>query len=85
LLKHLLGLKTTTKQPPRLRYVWFDTGCTEADEHRAELARFEEYLDPCVDFSALTYQDLMKRLLRSPEPIQGYRAYLTERYFQIVG
>jgi hypothetical protein len=81
LLKHLLGLARTTQQPPRLRYVWFDSGCIEASEHRAELARFEAQLDSSVDFAALTYQELMAALLGSPEPINGYRSYLTERYF----
>lgn len=81
LLKHLLGLARTTKQPPRLRYVWFDTGCHEAHEHRAEILRFECQLDAGVDFVALTYQELMAALRASPEPINGYRSYLTERYF----
>jgi hypothetical protein len=81
LLKHLLGMAKSTQQPPRLRYVWFDTGCTEASEHRAELAFFEARLDPAIDFVALTYQELIKALLGSQDPINGYRSYLQERYF----
>jgi hypothetical protein len=81
LLKHLLGLATTTQEPPRLRYVWFDTGCVEASEHRTELSRFETHLDSDVDFVALTYQELIAVLCRAPEPIEGYRSYLNERYF----
>lgn len=81
LLKHLLGLARTTQQPPRLRYVWFDTGCNEASEHRAEIVRFEAQLDSSVDFVALTYQELMAALRDSPEPVNGYCTYLTERYF----
>jgi len=81
LLKHLLGLARSTQQPPRLRYVWFDTGCLEASEHRAEITRFEAQLDSCVDFGALTYQELMAALRTSPDPINGYRSYLMERYF----
>lgn len=81
LLKHLLGLARTTQRPPRLRYVWFDTECVEASEHRAEIARFEAQLDSSVDFRALTYQELMAALRTSADPISGYRSYLTERYF----
>lgn len=81
LLKHLLGLAKTTQLPPRLRYVWFDTGCDEASEHRAEIGRFEEQLDASIDFVALTYQELLVALQKSSEPIVGYRSYLMERYF----
>jgi hypothetical protein len=80
LLKHLLGLATTTQEPPRLRYVWFDTGCVEASEHRSELSRFETHLDSDVDFVALTYQEVMAVLFGASEPINGYRSYLTQRY-----
>jgi hypothetical protein len=81
LLKHILGLAWTTRQSPRLRYVWFDTDCVEASEHRDELTLFEAQLDHGIDFAALTYQELMESLFSQPEPINGYRSYLKERYF----
>lgn len=81
LLKHLLGLAHTTKAAPRLRYVWFDSKCDEAREHREELARFTAAIDQDVDFVAMTYQDLLAELRRSPEPEPGYFAYLDRRYF----
>lgn len=81
LLKHLLGLARTTRNVPRLRYVWFDAQCTEALEHRAEVERFAEQIDPLIDFAAITYQDLIVGLSSGPEPIPGYHAYLKDRYF----
>jgi len=53
LLKHLLGLARTTGQLPRLRYVWFDSRCPEALEHRVEVDRFEEHIDRSIDFVEL--------------------------------
>lgn len=81
LLKHMLGIARTTQLAPRLRYVWFDTGCEEASEHRAEILRFEAQIDASVDFVALTYQELMADLNADSEPIKGYRSYLMGRYF----
>ncbi len=81
LLKHLLGLACTTQNVPRLRYVWFDTECTEAMEHRAELDRFTEQIDSSIDFGAITYQSLMAVLFSEPEPIARYHSYLRDRYF----
>jgi len=81
LLKHILGLACTTRAMPRLMYVWFDTGCGEADEHRAELERFGALIDGVIDFGERTYQDVFASLLREPEPERGYLTYLRERYF----
>lgn len=81
LLKHLLGLAHSTGEAPRLRYIWYDTGCPEALEHRNELDSFADAIDRGVDFVAITYQIRMASLLASPEPISGYHAYLRERYF----
>src|SRR6266545_7587215 len=81
LLKHLLGLARTTRDIPRLRYVWFDTECTEAMEHRAELDRFTEQIDGSIAFAAITYQTLIAVLFSEPEPIARYHSYLRDRYF----
>jgi hypothetical protein len=83
LLKHLLGLARTTQRVPRLRYVWFDSLCSEAQEHRVELNRFEEQIDRSIDFAAVTYQELAGSLRGWPEPVAGYHSYLTERYFVV--
>jgi hypothetical protein len=81
LVKHLLGIAWTTKQAPRLIYLWFDTKCSEASEHRAEVQRFSSCLDPAVEFKAITYQDAFATLMQYSEPIPGYFGYLTQRYF----
>lgn len=83
LLKHILGLAWTTKTSPRLMYLWFDTGCDEATEHRDELEQFAPRLDRSVWFSALTYQEVFARLQRESEPARGYHSYLAGRYFAI--
>lgn len=85
LLKHLLGLARTSQRSPRLRYVWFDTQCREANEHRKEVERFRECIDSSVDFAAVTYQEVLASLRRVPEPIQGYHAYLQARYLLTKG
>lgn len=81
LLKHILGLAYFTKNSPRLFYVWFDTGCREAQEHRNELSRFIRHLESEVEFKAITYQDFFRKLRLGPEPVPGYYEYLSSRYF----
>lgn len=82
LLKHILGLARRFKPSAvTLLYLWYDVGGREAGEHRAELARFEQAIDPCVDFRALTYQHAFGRLETAGEPRSGYLAYLRARYF----
>jgi hypothetical protein len=81
LLKHLLGLARTTQQSPRLRYVWFDSLCPEAREHRVEIERFHSRIDSSIDFAAVTYQEIAASLRSRPEPIPNYHSYLDARYF----
>jgi len=81
LLKHILGLAWTTKAPPRLTYIWFDSGCGEATEHRDELRLFRKLIDDVIDFRTCTYQEVFASLLREREPVQGYHTYLANRYF----
>jgi hypothetical protein len=83
LVKHLLGLAWTTKLPPRLVCLWFDTGCPEANEHRAEIERFRAHLDGAVEFAALTYQSTFARLRGTREPVPKYFNYLRTRYFAV--
>lgn len=81
LLKHILGLAWTTKQPPRLVCLWFDSNCVEAHEHADELNRFSEYLDDAIEFRAVSYQQAFASLQNAPEPMPGYLEYLAARYF----
>lgn len=81
LLKHILGLAYETSQSPRLLCLWYDTGCAEAAEFRAELDVFRNSIDVSIAFSALTYQQAFSRLRHAREPSAGYLAYLAARYF----
>ena len=80
LLKHILGLAWTTRQKPRLAYVWFDTGSQEAIEHRDELARFGSHVEGEIDFTAVSYQAVFASICEAPEPMPGYFEYLEARY-----
>lgn len=81
LLKHFLGLSRTTKLSPRLVYLWFDSRCDEAQEHREELERFRGHLDFPIEFSAISYQDAFEAIRSGEEPAVGYCNYLQSRYF----
>jgi len=81
LLKHLLGLAYTTRQSPRLWYIWFDSGCEEAAEHRIEVQDFADRIDDGVTFVAMTYQELFARIDPDMAPIPNYYSYLSKRYF----
>lgn len=83
LIKHILGLnRAYGKRGFRLVYLWHAVPGTESVEHEAEIARFKSYTEADnVQFSSLTYQELISRLFR--ECRQGneeYVDYLTGRY-----
>jgi hypothetical protein len=61
--------------------VWFDSLCSEAQEHRVEVERFESQIDGAIDFAAVTYQEIAASLRTWPEPIPSYHSYLARRYF----
>ena len=65
----------------RLLYLWFDTGCGHATEHRLELQRFQEHIGDDIAFRSLTYQELFSRLKAGPESAPGHVSYLASRYF----
>ena len=81
LLKHILGLAHSTTHPPRLLYLWYDTGCAQAQELEDDLERFRHYMDESVLFHAVSYQSAFAALKNGPEPVRGYFAYLGSRYF----
>lgn len=80
LLKHVLGLAHTTRERPRLLCLWFDSGCSEAETHRAELRQFADAVGDEIEFSHLTYQDVIARFSPQSDPIPGYCEYLRARY-----
>jgi len=84
LVKHILGLATPfgTKKRVRLRYVWYDVGGKESEEHYAEITDFRSAVVPEVDFAATTFHDFLDRLRQVTEPKNGYLAYLRDRYIR---
>lgn len=82
LLKHLLALANVfgSDAGVNLIYLWFDTGCKEAEEHRKEIERFRNALDTRVDFRPMTFQTVLTALREDAEPMPGYLGYLRERY-----
>ena len=81
LLKHILGLAWATKRAPRLSCIWFDSKCEEASEFSAEVRQFASQVDPIVEFTPISYQNVFARLRKGPEPMPGYVSYLETRYF----
>ena len=85
LVKHVLGLANDPaghagpKRAVTLLYLWFDTECTEAKNHRAEIETFKGLLDLHLDFRSMPYQDLFGRLAVTADP--AYVGYLRQRYF----
>lgn len=84
LLKHALGLANDPAGhgpdgEMNLFYIWFDTGCGEAEEHRSELLSFAASVDGHLGFRHSTYQDLFRNL--SSVASGDYVNYLRERYF----
>jgi hypothetical protein len=81
LLKHALGLAAHRPGRFALFYLYFDWPGPAREAHRDELARFGERVGMELGFTALTYQDLFRRLVRSGTVDAGYLGYLRERYF----
>ena len=83
LLRHILGLKFgTTIDKVRLVYLYFDAMGDEAEEHRAEVRRFQQRIasDP-VRFVPMTVQEFIVRAVSRCRPQHSeYVDYLTDRY-----
>jgi len=80
LLKHILGLAWSSRELPRLIFLWFDSRCNESAELQGELRLFADSIDPSIEFRAVSYQVAFDVLKRNPEPCAGYFKYLSERY-----
>ena len=82
LLKHLLGLGNDPATPSALLYLWYDTGMPDADTHRTEIKQFAESIaGDGVTFRALTYQSVFRSLTENESPVDGWFAYVEQRYF----
>ena len=79
LLKHALGLACGGKQFS-LGYIYFDTPGDERDVHLQELEQFGTRVGQELNFQAIAYQDLFKRLQASINNHVEYLDYLASRY-----
>lgn len=79
LLKHALGL-SANRGNFRLMLVWYRVDHPVAVEIDREIRRFEDAVGHEIDFSAVTYQELIPRFDSTYEPLPGYYAYLANRY-----
>lgn len=80
LLKHALGLASSGK-PFSLGYIYFDAPGDERDVHLQELTQFSSRVGQELNFQAIAYQDLFKRLQASTNGDAAYLDYLKSRYF----
>lgn len=86
LLKHILGVANRFQKNFTLLYLWYDYpvggySSFGAAEHRAEVETFMLRLDGEIDFRAMTYQELFKKMQSAPTVDGNYIAYLAEQYF----
>jgi hypothetical protein len=83
LIRHILGLKFgTTIDKVRLVYLYFDAMGDEAEEHRAEMRRFQQRIasDP-IRFVPMTVQEFIVRAVdRCRQQHAEYVDYLADRY-----
>lgn len=84
LLKHILGLSTDFGVMGfQLLYLWYDIPSPEAEAHQRELAEFTDQITGEVHFTAMTYQELFKAIMKHDNIDQKYIVYMAERYFQL--
>ena len=82
LLKHLLGLANDPSKPACLLYLWFDTSKPDTLVHRREIADFSKAVaSDSIAFQSRTYQDVFDRVPSGSSPVDGWHAYMRERYF----
>jgi Restriction Endonuclease associating with ARP len=81
LLKHALGLSVVARGRIALCYFYYDWPCRESGVHREEIARFTGLIGDELPFSALTYQEIYRRLRETRAVEPGYLEYLRARYF----
>ena len=81
LLKHALGLAVAAPTGFSLCYLYYDWPCRESAAHREEIERLAARIAGELEFSALTYQELYRRLHASRVAEPAYLEYLRSRYF----
>lgn len=84
LLKHILGLNYESRFKEEgftLLYLWYEIPSLEADKHRSEIESFRKAIGQDIDFQALTYQELFRRIRGIAGIDESYISYLRVRYF----
>ena len=81
LLKHALGLATSSGPNFTLWYLYYDCQGPRSDAHKREIQTFTDRVGDEIRFKALTYQQVYHRLQDSNQPHSEYRDYLGTRYF----
>ncbi len=81
LLKHALGLSVSGTGQFSLCYAYYDWPSRESAQHGSELEQFAAAVAPELSFSAVTYQDVYRRLRDTPAAEPHYVDYLRRRYF----
>ena len=80
LIKHALGLSKNHPEGFRLVLVWYRIEGRTAHRIEEEIGRFVRAVSSDIDFSAITYQELITNLSTAPDPVPGYFDYLADRY-----
>jgi len=82
LLKHILGLTATYgRRKFTLLYLWYEIPSQESQDHRDQIANFEDRVKDDARFKTMTYQTLFKKIERIYGASQGYLGYMKTRYF----
>ena len=81
LLKHALGLATSSSAGFSLWYLYYDYPGERSEVHRREIQRFADHVGQEIRFKALTYQEVYHRLTDSDQCDPEYMDYLRTRYF----
>ena len=81
LLKHALGLATSSGPDFSLWYLYYDCLGQRSDAHKKEIQTFANRVEEEIRFKALTYQEGHGRLKESYQSHFGYLDYLYAGYF----
>ena len=81
LLKHALGLATSSSAGFSLWYLYYDCLGERSEAHRREIQSFADHVGQEIRFKALTYQEVYHLLQESDQPDPKYLDYLHTRYF----
>ena len=81
LLKHALGLATSSGPDFSLWYLYYDCLGRRSEAHKREIQSFANRVGEEIRFKAITYQQVYAQLKESDQPDPEYLHYLHSRYF----